>query len=79
MTPPNRYDLQDSSFINEEIQVFNRKLHKLLKDMHHVSIINMNLHHMNSSGKQKITEITGHNTTNLLTSQNPPVSLKWRS
>jgi len=43
MTPPNRYDLQDSSFVNKVIQVFNMKLHKLLKDMHHVSIIDMNV------------------------------------
>jgi len=34
--------------------------------------------HMNSSGKEKISKIIGHNVTNLLTSQNPPVSLKWK-
>jgi hypothetical protein len=33
---------------------------------------------MNSSGKEKIPRITGHNITNLLTSQNPPISLKWK-
>jgi len=33
---------------------------------------------MNSSGKEKISKIIGHNVTNLLTSQNPPVSLKWK-
>jgi hypothetical protein len=43
LTPPHRYDLKDSSCINKEIQVHNRKLHKLLKDMHHVSVIDMNL------------------------------------
>jgi len=40
---PHRYDLQDSSCVNKEIKVYNRKLHKMLKDMHHVSIIDMNL------------------------------------
>jgi len=43
MTPPQRYDLQDSSCVNKEIQVVNGKLHKLLKDVHHVSIIDTNL------------------------------------
>jgi len=33
---------------------------------------------MNSSGKEKIAEITGHNLTNLFTNQNPPISLKWK-
>jgi hypothetical protein len=41
VTPPHRHDLQDSSCINKEIQVFIRKLHKLAKDMHHVSVIDM--------------------------------------
>jgi hypothetical protein len=86
MTPPQRYDLKDSSCINKEIQVFNRKLHKLPQDMHHVSIIDTNLTrnefsrhglHMNFSGKEEIAKIIGHNITNLLTSQNPPISLKW--
>ena len=38
--PPHRHDLQGSSCINGEIQVYNRKLHKMLKDMYHVTIIN---------------------------------------
>jgi len=55
--------------------------------MHHVSIIDTNLTrneftrhrlHMNSSGKEKIAKIIGHNITNLLTSQNPPINLKWK-
>ena len=55
--------------------------------MHHVSVIDMNLTkneftrhglHMKSSGKEKVSKIIGHNTTNLLTSQNPPLSLKWK-
>ena len=87
ITPPHRYDLQDSSCVNKEIQVFNRKLHKLLKDMHHVSITDTDLTrneftrhrlHMNSSGKEKTAKIIGHNITNLLTSQKPPISLKQK-
>jgi len=47
----------------------------MLKDMHHESIIDMNLNrneftrhglHMNSSGKEKIAKIIVHNKTNPL-------------
>ena len=74
-------------FVNKEIQVFNRKLHKFLQDMQHVSITDINLTRneftlhgllMNCSGKEKIAKIIEHNITNLLTSQNPPISLKWK-
>jgi len=87
MTTPHRYDLQDSSCINIEIQVYNRKLHKMLKDLYHVSTIGMNLtrneftqHELyrNSSGKEKIAKIIGHNITNPLTRQYPPISLKCK-
>ena len=43
VTTPHKYDLQDSSFLNKETRVYNRKLHQLLKDRHHVNIIDMNL------------------------------------
>jgi len=33
---------------------------------------------MNSSGKEKIAKIIGHNITNRLTRKNPPISLKWK-
>ena len=87
MTTPHRYDLQDSSCINTEIQVYNRKLHKMLKDMYHVSIIDTNLtrneftqHELyrNSSGKEKVAKITVHNITNTLTRHYSPISLKCR-
>jgi lysophospholipase L1-like esterase len=39
ITPPHRYNLQDSSCINTETQIFSRKLHKLQKDLHHVDVI----------------------------------------
>jgi lysophospholipase L1-like esterase len=39
ISPPHRHDLQDSSCINDEIQVYNRKLNKMLKDLHNVTII----------------------------------------
>jgi hypothetical protein len=61
--PPHRHDLQDSSCVNKEIQVFIRKLHKLTKDMHHVSVIDTNLTrndftrhrlHTKSASKEKV-------------------------
>jgi len=33
---------------------------------------------MNSSDKEKTAEIIGHNITNPLIRQNPPISLKWK-
>jgi hypothetical protein len=33
---------------------------------------------MNSTGKERIAKIIGHKITNLLTSQIPPISLKWK-
>ena len=55
--------------------------------MHRVSIIDTVLTrnkytrhglNMNSSGEEKFAKIIGHYITNLLTSQNPPISLKWK-
>ena len=70
--PPHRHDLQGSSCINGEIQVYNRKLHKML-DMYHVTIINTNCTredftrhglHMNSAGKEKLVGTIGQVITN---------------
>ena len=72
ITPPHRYDLQDSSCVNKETQVFSRKLHKLLKDLHHVDVIDSTLNrneftlhgvHMNVSGKESLAKILGHHIT----------------
>ena len=40
--PSHIHDLQDSSCINGEIQAYNRRLHKVLKDMDHATIIDTN-------------------------------------
>ena len=86
ITPSHRYDLPDFSCVNKETQVFNRKLHKLLKDMHHVSVVDTNLTrdnftwhglHLNSSGKERIAKTIGQTITTLLMIGNPPVSLNW--
>jgi DNA-binding ferritin-like protein len=54
--------------VNKEIEVFNRKLHKMTKTMDNVKIIQANfsrnyftLHglHLNISGKEKMSELIG--------------------
>jgi hypothetical protein len=68
VTAPHRYDLEESSSVNKEIEVFNRKLHKVLKTVVNVKIIQANLSrndfthhglHLNSSGKEKMANILG--------------------
>ena len=82
---PHRYDLPGFSCVNKETQVFIRKLCKLLKDMHHVSVVDTNLTrdkfthhglHMNSSGKERIAKTIGQTITTLSISGNLPISLK---
>ena len=65
LTAPHRHDLQQTSCINKEIQVFNRKVRKILKVRDNVSIIDTDLHrddftqhglHLNTVGKEKVAE-----------------------
>ena len=88
VTPPHRYDLPDFSYVNEETHVFSRKLRKLLKDMHHTSVVDINLtrdkfarHGLqeNPSGRERIAKIIGQTITTPSTSGIPPISLKWIS
>jgi hypothetical protein len=62
VTAPHRHDLQETSCVNKEIEVFNRKLHKMIKTADNVKIIQANssrnyftLHglHLNISGNEK--------------------------
>ena len=55
--------------------------------MHHVSVMDTNLTrdkftwhglHLNYSGKERLAKITRQTTTTILTSGNPPISLKWK-
>jgi hypothetical protein len=65
ITAPHRHDLQETSCINKEIQVFNRKARKILKVTSNVTIIDTDLHrtdftrhglHLNTIGKEKVVE-----------------------
>jgi hypothetical protein len=66
ITVPHRYDLMDSSCVNEEIKVFNRKLHKFMKAENNVKILDIKLdrsyyirhgNHLNINGKEKAREM----------------------
>jgi hypothetical protein len=65
ITAPSRYDLMESSCVNEEIKVFNRKLHKIMKRQSNVKILKCDLDrscftrhglHLNRMGKNKMSE-----------------------
>ena len=66
LTAPERHDLQETSCVNKEVQVLNRKLHKIFKARDNVSIVDIDLHrndftqhglHLNTVGKEKVAEI----------------------
>jgi len=66
LAAPHRHDLQQTSCINKEIHVFNRKLHKIFKVRDSVSVIDIDVHrsnftqhglHLNTVGKEKLAEI----------------------
>jgi len=63
VTAPHKYDLQETSCVNKKIDVFNRKLHKVVKTVDNVKIIQAVLNrndfthqglHLNNSGKEKM-------------------------
>jgi hypothetical protein len=87
LSPPHRHDLQDSSCINNEIQVYNRRLHKIMKDMNHVTVIDtyytredFTRHglHMNSAGKEKLAGTLGQFITNFWIPKTSNISLNWK-
>ena len=68
------------------VQVFNRKLRRLLKDMHYASVVDTNLTrdnftrhglHTNPLGRERIAKIIGQTITTPSTNAIPPISLKW--
>jgi hypothetical protein len=86
VTPSRRYDLPDFSCVNKETQVFTGKFYKILKDMHHVSVVDTDLTrdnytqhglHLNSSGNEWIAMIIGQTIVTILTMKKPAISLNW--
>jgi len=86
-TPSHRYDLPDLSCVNKETQVFIRKLRKSLKDMQHVSVVDVELSrdnftqhgfHLNSSGKEWISKTIAQTITTIASMEKPTISLNWK-
>jgi hypothetical protein len=66
LAAPHRHDLQETSCIKSEVQVFSRKLHKMFKARDNVKMLDINLHrnnftqrglHLNTIGKGKVAEM----------------------
>jgi hypothetical protein len=88
VTAPHRHDLQESSCVNREVDVFNRKLHKIVKIMDNVMLLQTKLNrndftchglHLNISGKVKIAELIGEHILNLTKKKDDDfIMLKWK-
>jgi len=66
LAAPHRHDLQETSCINNEVQVFNKKLYKIFKKRDNVKMLDISLHrnnftqrglHLNAIGKGKVAEM----------------------
>jgi carboxypeptidase C (cathepsin A) len=87
VTAPHRRDLQVSSCVNKEIEVFNRKSRKMMKTNSNVSVVHTNLSrsdftlhgmHMNVSGKEKMVVLLGQNIKAFMVKhKESPIILKW--
>jgi len=85
VAPPHRYDLPDFSCVNQEAQVFKRKLRKQLKDMQHTHIVDVNLTrdeftrhglHLKYLGKERIAKAIEHSINTLSTTRDPAIRLQ---
>jgi len=84
VAPTHRYDLPEFSCVNQETQIFNRKLRKMTKDIHHVSVVDTNLTrddftqhglHLNSIGKERIAKTIEQSIRTLSLTGIPAISL----
>jgi alkaline phosphatase len=88
ITAPHRHDLQEISCVNKEVEVFNRKLHKIIKTVDNVDLLQIKLSrndftchglHLNISGKGKIAELIGEHIKNLIRKkEEDPIILEWK-
>jgi RNase H-fold protein (predicted Holliday junction resolvase) len=87
MNAPHRFDLEESSCVNKEVKVFNRKLSKIMKRYNHIKVIDISAKtdhytqhglHMNKTGKEWITRKTADIINKLFTNSKPaPITLVW--
>jgi hypothetical protein len=70
VTASHRHDLQKTSCVNDEIEMFNRKLHKVVKTADNAKLIQANLSrndftlhglYLNIFGKEKMAELIEEN------------------
>ena len=88
MGAPHRFDLEESSCVNKEVKVFNRKLNKIMKRYNHIKVIDMSARrdhytqhglHMNKTGKEWITRKTADIINKLVANSKPaPITLQWK-
>jgi hypothetical protein len=87
VTVPHIHDLQVSSCVNTKIEVFNRKVQKMMKANRNVSVIHTNLSrsdfthhgmHLNVSGREKMAILLGQNIKGLMVKhKESPIMLIW--
>jgi hypothetical protein len=86
MSAPHRYDLIRNSCVNNEVEVFNRKLHKKLERFEKVEMIDVvserNFYtkhgqHLNSGGKESMPQNTATTIECLLNRKVELISGKW--
>jgi hypothetical protein len=86
MSAPHRYDLIRNSCVNNEVEVFNSKLHKRLQrfgkvEMRHVvserNFYTKHGRHLNSEGKESMAKKTATTIECLLNRKVEPISGKW--
>jgi len=85
---PHRFDLEESSCVNKEVKVFNKKLNKIMKRYNHIKVTDMSAKrdhytqhglHMNKTGKEWIIRKTADIINKLATNSKPaPITLEWK-
>jgi hypothetical protein len=88
MTALHRFDLNELSCINKEIQVYNRKLKKMMKVMQHADIVETTVTrsdftkhglHLNMNGNEKLAALIKEKITSIISELHPsPVPIQWR-
>jgi len=87
VTTPHRHDLSATSCINKEVQNFNKKLHKIMKNKDNVRILDheptrddFTQHglHLNATGNTKIAKLVAQNISLLSENRKKhPIILQW--
>ena len=88
LNAPNRFDSEESSCVNKEIKVRNRKLNKITKRYNHTEVNDMSINrdhytkhglHMNKSGKEWLLRRTADSINKLFEYLKPAsIILEWK-